>query len=204
MYKCFSGGLLGSNTYVYWDRVSGEGAIIDLGNPPKRIAELCERENIKIKYLILTHAHYDHAEYLSEYKREFPDALLVAHSSEVCVMTDAEANVSIFFGRYSDYGTPDITVANGDKISLSGSELTVISTPGHTPGSICLYNEGDKLLFTGDTLFKAGFGRCDFKFGSPESLRESLSRLARLPKDTVVLSGHGDATTIADEIGRVL
>ena len=204
MYKCFSEGLLGSNTYVYWDRVSGEGCVIDLGNPPKRIEELCKRENIRIKYLVLTHAHFDHAEYLSEYRKVFSDALLVAHRSEVCVMTDAEANVSMLVGGYSNYGTPDIEVEEGDKISLSGSELTIISTPGHTPGSICLYNERDKLLFTGDTLFEAGWGRCDFKLGSEDALRRSLSRLRTLPRDVVVLSGHGGATTIGDEIGRVL
>ncbi len=204
MYKCFSSGLLGSNTYVLWDSDSCEGAIIDLGNPSGRVVDFCHEAGIAIKYLILTHAHYDHAEYLAEYRRAFPTATLVAHKSEVSVMTDAEANVSIFFGRYSNYGAPDMTVSDGDILKLGESEYRVISTPGHTPGSICLYNEKEKLVFTGDTLFMAGRGRCDFKGGSEEELFASLKRLRRLPPDTVVLSGHGVATTIGDEIGRVL
>lgn len=201
MYKCFSSGLLGSNTYVVWDEGSMEGAIIDLGNPLSRIADFCQGLGIIVKYLILTHAHYDHAEYIGDYKRMYPGAKIVAHECEVAVMTDAEANVSIYFGKYSSYGIPNIKVREGDTLKLGESEYRVISTPGHTPGSICLYNEKEKLIFTGDTLFMSGYGRCDFKGGSDTDMRKSLKRLLSMDGDIVVLPGHGASTRISDEVG---
>lgn len=203
MYKMFSRGLLGSNTYLVYDEVSREGMIVDLGNPTDEIIRTVSELGITVKYLVLTHAHYDHADYIDKYKATFPEARVVAHEREVSVMTDSEANVSLYFGAPKSYGYPDLTVKDADVLCLGALEFRVIHTPGHTPGSICLYCRERGVMLTGDTLFEGGRGRCDFKYGSELDMSASLNRLFKMDKDIVFLSGHGGASTIGRERGRV-
>ena len=92
-----------------------------------------------------------------------------------------------------------LTVRDGDEISVGGLTFRVLSTPGHTPGSICLYCESEGVLFTGDTLFVCGYGRTDFKYGSTSELIESLRRLGSLDGDTVFYPGHGMAGLLKNE-----
>ena len=200
MYKTFTRGLLGSNTYLVYDEDSLEGAIIDCGNPPREPLNVAKELGIRIKYVILTHGHYDHAEFVEEYARLLPDARVVAHEAENAVLSDFEANVSQFFGTPRRYMRPDLAVKGGDRLMLGDTEYEVISTPGHTPGSICLYSVTEGVVFTGDTLFCRGYGRTDFKYGSDLEMIASLRRLSKLPAEVVVLSGHGGATTIGDEL----
>ena len=200
MYKVFKNGLLGSNTYLVYDESSLEGMIVDCGNPAREPLSVARELGVRIKYIVLTHAHYDHAEFAAEYTRLLPDAELIAHEAEVAVMTDFEANVSLLFGTPRNYGYPDRTVKDGDSLALGDTEYTVISTPGHTPGSICLYSTAERVLLTGDTLFCRGYGRTDFKYGSDVEMIASLHRLSRLEADITVLPGHGMATTVGDEL----
>ena len=199
MIKAFKSGLLGSNTYLYYN--NGEGMIIDCGNPPEAIKSFAEESDVAVKYVILTHAHYDHADYIEKYKTTFPGAKIICHEDEICVMQDAEANVSIYFGAPRRYGTPDITVKEGDTVTVGNAAFTVLSTPGHTPGSICLLCEGEGIMFTGDTLFHYGRGRCDFKYGNEYDMKRSLERLLSLDGEITFYSGHGEAAKIKDERG---
>ncbi len=200
MYKVFSRGLLGSNTYLVYDEASLDGMIIDCGNQPRDPLMAARELGVKIKYIVLTHGHYDHAEYVEEYARLLPDAKIVAHEAEISVLSDFEANVSQFFGTPRAYMRPNRTVKDGDRLPLGTTEYDVISTPGHTPGSICLYSAAERVIFTGDTLFCRGYGRTDFKYGSDVEMLSSLRRLRRLDAGTKVLSGHGGPTTIGDEL----
>ena len=200
MYKVFSRGLLGSNTYLVYDEKSLEGAIIDCGNPPREPLATASELGVDIKYIILTHGHYDHAEFVEEYARLLPSAEVVAHEAENAVLSDSLANVSHFFGTPRRYMSPNRTVKGGDVLTLGDTEYDVISTPGHTPGSICLYSAAERVIFTGDTLFACGYGRTDFKYGSDVEMIASLRRLSKLPADVTVLSGHGGATTVGDEL----
>ena len=200
MYKNFTRGLLGSNTYLVYDEESLEGAIIDCGNSPREPLGVAKELGVKIKYVILTHGHYDHAEFVEEYARLLPEARVVAHEAENVVLSDSVANVSQFFGTPRKYMCPDLAVKGGDKVMLGATEYKVISTPGHTPGSICLYSVADGIVFTGDTLFCRGYGRTDFKYGSDLEMLASLRRLSKLPPDVVVLSGHGGTTTVGEEL----
>lgn len=200
MYKVFSRGLLGSNTYLVYDEKSLEGAIIDCGNPPREPLATARELGVNIKYIILTHGHYDHAEFVEEYARLLPSAEVVAHEAENAVLSDSLANVSHFFGTPRKYMCPDLAVKGADVLTLGDTEYDVISTPGHTPGSICLYSATERVVFTGDTLFACGYGRTDFKYGSDVEMIASLRRLSKLPADVTVLSGHGGATTVGDEL----
>ena len=203
MYKTYSSGLLSSNTYVVCDDGSHTAMIVDCGNPVRNIRQFCEDGGLNVKYIVLTHSHYDHANFLPEYKEAFPSAEVVCHEREVALMNDSEANVSLYFGTPTSYGYPDKTVREGDVLTLGDSEYRVLSTPGHTPGSICLYNKDEKLMLTGDTLFEHGWGRCDFKYGSEADMYSSLKRLLSMDADITFLAGHGGESKIGREKGMI-
>jgi glyoxylase-like metal-dependent hydrolase (beta-lactamase superfamily II) len=98
--------------------------------------------------------------------------------------------------------TIDKDLSKIKEVWIGKEKLEVIKTPGHTPGSVCLYSQKDKILFSGDTLFKQFRGRTDFAYGSTKKIYDSLKRLMKLPEETMVLSGHGEKTTIGDEKPR--
>ena len=203
MYKTFSDGLLGSNTHLVWDEESREGMVVDLGNTPKKIFDFAAANSIEVKYLVLTHGHFDHAEYAEEYCKIFPEAKLMAHKNEAAVLCDPVANVSIYMGEARVYPLPDVSLCEGDSVMLGKTAYRVLNTPGHTPGSICLYSKQENLMLTGDTLFDGGRGRCDFRYGSEEDMRASLERLLKMDGKILFLSGHGAPSVIADQRGVV-
>jgi len=188
-------GQLEANCYVLADEDSGEGIIIDPGDEPDRIVELCE--GLDIKYIVLTHAHFDHAGAVAELKEE-TGAKVVVHESELSVYASIADQASMWGFQVPSLPEPDMTVSEGDEIILGQSRLTVIHTPGHSPGSMCLYAE-EGIVITGDTLFAGSIGRTDFPGGSIKDMRSSFRKLMGLPESTAVFSGHGPATTIGIE-----
>lgn len=203
MYKIFSGGLLGSNTHVVWDSESLECMIADCGNPVGEIKRFIADKGLLVKYVVLTHSHFDHAHYVADFADAFPEAKICAHKEEIKLLFDPEANVSMYFGTPEIYAMPTQILHTGDTISLGNLDFSVLSTPGHTPGSICLYCKSEKLMLTGDTLFMGGRGRCDFKYGSESEMAASLRKILSMDGDILFLSGHGAPSYIADEVGRV-
>ena len=203
LYKSFGQGLLGSNTHVVYDEKSREALIADCGNDPVLVKAFILENNITPKYIVLTHGHYDHADFIFNYIKEFPEARYVAAKAEEALLTDSYANVSVYFGAPKKYPTPTLPVGEGDVLTLGECEMRVLSTPGHTEGSICLYSRPDKLMITGDTLFRGGRGRTDLTFGDEEAMRHSLKRLLSMDGDITFLSGHGEKSVIADEVGRI-
>ena len=203
LYKTFPSGLLGSNTHIVYDPESREAMVVDCGNDPTAPRLFLLENELKLKYILLTHGHYDHADFIEDYLASFPEATYAAHADEAVLLTDAYANVSIYFGTPKKYPLPTLALREGDTISLGKCELRVLSTPGHTPGSLCLYSKADKLMLTGDTLFKGGRGRTDLTFGDEEAIQHSLSRLLSMDEDITFLSGHGEASLIGNERGRI-
>ncbi len=199
MLKTFKNGLLGSNTYLVWDEITLDAMIIDCGNEPREIEIFCTENKLNVKYIVLTHGHYDHADFVCAYKAIFKSTKVVAHEAEKVVLCDSEANVSLLVGAICTYPMPDICVKEGDTLVLGDMIFTVMHTPGHTPGCICLYCEKEKLLFTGDTLFAGGRGRTDFKYGNESEIQKSLARLCSLDGNTVFYSGHGEKGIIKNE-----
>lgn len=205
MIKIFPNGLLETNTYVVWEENSREGMIIDCGVEPLFIYPYILENNITVKYVVLTHGHFDHAEYVQDYEKTFKSAKIVCHVDEIKVLTDIEANLSMWGKSPRPYICDYTLVKEGDILTLGKENsdtcmnFTVLHTPGHTPGCICLYCEKDKIMFTGDTLFKRSYGRTDFKYGSSEDLFSSLRRLLSMEEDIVFYPGHYSSSAIGKE-----
>lgn len=185
------------NCLLAWG--SGDSAVvIDPGDDPDLILEALADRQLSIDAILLTHGHIDHISAL--------DRLLAANPSAPVYINSGDAGWAFSFANRLP-GYPVVPkkpadlrdAADGDTISAAGLSLKVIHTPGHSPGSACFYSEDDGVLFAGDTLFAGSVGRTDFPGGSPAAQRESLSRLMRLPSETVVYTGHGPSTTIGTE-----
>lgn len=157
--------------------------LVDAGVLPMAVAPYKEQ----IETIVLTHCHFDHIARVKEIAH-MCKAKVAIHRSDARGMLDEAQNLSMHFGARSPGVMPDLMLKEGDIIG----DFTVIHTPGHTPGCICLYNENEKLLFSGDTVFTDGaFGRYDFPGGSRAELQRSLERLVQLDVEGL-FPGHGE------------
>lgn len=184
-------GPLQTNCYIIEDETPNGRfcAVVDPGDDPKTIGENLPRS---LTHIILTHAHFDHVGALGAVHKAHPAALFAVGEHEPLDSV------------YTFYSHPDLVIPPVDILLEDGARIgpfTVIHTPGHTKGSICLYSAKDQLLLSGDTLFCGGYGRTDLG-GSMSDMQASLTRLAELPPETKVLPGHGRPTTIGDELSN--
>lgn len=196
-FKRFTQGLLGSNTYVIWDEATKQAAVIDTGNDVQLAKDIIDAEKLTLKYIILTHAHYDHIHFLPEYKETYPMAKVVIHELDNAMLGSPRLNASVLFGPAHVYDKADVSVQDGDELLLGDAILSVIHTPGHTPGGICILTEN--MLFSGDTLFYAGFGRTDLGAGDVKLMAASIDKLYAMDPTITVYPGHGTKTTIGRE-----
>lgn len=190
-------GPLFSNCYIIYDDAEKLGAVIDPGDDAEIILTKVKDLDIKIKYILATHGHFDHIGAVAELKTAL-DADFLAHQDDFFFIEDGK-NAAFRWGvDIQQPPKPDRFIEDGDKIEIGKFEFKVIHTPGHSPGGVCfLY---DRMLFGGDTLFQGSIGRTDFRKGSFEDLKNSIrKRLYSLPDDTIVYTGHGPITTIGDE-----
>lgn len=192
--KTFPNGLLSSNAYVVWDK--NECMIVDLGVKVKYLEEFIKDKNLTVKYLVLTHGHYDHANYIGKYIEAFPNANVICHTDEIKVLTDKIANVSYLVGEPCTYNYDYTFVNNGDMLTIGDSQFKVLNFPGHTPGCICLLNEQSKIMLTGDVIFAQGYGRTDFLYGDSSLMRASLLQIAKMDEEIEIFPGHGPSTQL--------
>ena len=205
MIKTVEGGLLGSNTYVVFNNSGKNAMIVDCGCRAESALSFIKSKELSVKYIVLTHGHFDHAHYTEEYVNIFPNAEIICHGEELKVLLDPNANLSSFVSDGKPYRFNYKTVSDGDVITLTAPEekdnlsFKIIHSPGHTPGSICLLCEERGVMLTGDTLFKNGYGRTDFMYGSSSQLMDSLRRLLSLDGKITFYPGHGAPSTISNE-----
>lgn len=192
-------GALQANTYLAVDEKTNEGFIVDPGGYNKVLTKEVRDNDVKIKYIILTHGHSDHICGVNEHKAEFPDAKIVAYKDEEAMLENPNLNQSPGFGV--PYSTKaDILVSDGDELKVGDITLKFIHTPGHTEGGMCIYVKEAKALFSGDTLFRQSIGRTDFPGGSYKEIMDSIrKKLFLLPDDTNVFPGHMGTTSIGFE-----
>ncbi len=202
--KTFTVNPLGENCHVV-SSDNLEAAIIDCGAKEKsefrKISEYIENQNLQVKYLLLTHGHFDHIfglHFASEAYGLLPmmhpaDTDWYNHTNEICMQVFGEG----LRHPLPELGTP---LSHEDTITLGTDVLTVIHTPGHTQGGVCFYSAPCKILFSGDTLFCNSIGRADLEGGNQAQLVHMIrERLLTLPEDVKVYPGHGGPTSIGFE-----
>lgn len=188
-----------SNTYILKDEETGDVAVIDCGECTPRLLSDLKDENVK--YILLTHGHFDHINGVCELKKHFPEAKIAIHSLDAECLSDDTLSMGSYFGIYCNKKCEaDILLYDGDTIPFGNSEIKVLHTPGHTQGGVTYVYDNN--LFTGDTLFYRSVGRTDFPKGSFPVLHASITRLYSLDGDYKVYPGHDKATSL--EIERKL
>lgn len=191
---CYAAGSVGTNNYVVSDD-NGITCIIDCDGPVAPLLNYIAQNNLKVTHILLTHGHYDHIGSVNELSEKL-GAKIIGGAQEMPVFTDPALNVSQFVGA-PIIVHPDTLVNDGDVVTVGDMEFKVMLTPGHTQGSVCFIT-GDT-IFSGDTLFQGSCGRTDLPTGDWQAIHASLKRLAALPGDYKVYSGHGPATTLEEE-----
>ena len=189
-------GPVSTNVWVLGDEASREALAVDTATPCVAwLTEALAQRGWTLKFVVSTHRHWDHIGDNAAVI-EATGATLAAHALDRHGLIDPQP---LFAPFPIPPSVPAIDLAEGGVIRFGSIRLDVLHTPGHTEGSICLMANTERLLFSGDTLFRAGWGRVDLPGASPEAMVESLSRLAALDGDLRVLPGHGARTTIERE-----
>lgn len=190
-------GPLQVNCFILADEKTREAVVIDPGDDGDAILKIIRDKGLAVRYIVNTHAHFDHVG-ANETLKKSTGAQLLMHEDEAPVLaTIGSQSQSFGMGSVSS-PPPDRLLKHGDVVTAGEISLKVLHTPGHTPGGISLLEEG--LVLTGDTLFAGSIGRTDFPGGDLLTLIRSIkTQLMTLPDDTKVFPGHGPASTIGDE-----
>lgn len=187
-----------SNCWILGCSETQAAVVIDPGDEAG-ILKTLEAHNLTLKYLIHTHGHLDHVSATAAIQQQTGAPVLI-HKEDQILLDNLELQGTMFGLTAPEVPTVDRYIGEGDAIDWSGHTLSVIETPGHSPGGVCLNLEGEKILFAGDTLFQDSIGRTDLWGGDCEQLLDSIrEKLWQLDDDTVVCPGHGPRTTIGRE-----
>ena len=186
-----------TNTYIVTDEESGEVAVIDPSLPQQELAE--KVRGLNVKYIFITHGHSDHTCGAKIVRDNITtDAKIVIHKDDNEMLHDVTinefANTDVDF-EFPEIGA-DIFTADGDEFMLGNTKITVMHTPGHSRGGVCYIFKEDKIMFTGDTLFKLNAGRADLYLGDARTELMSLAKIGELEGDYKIYPGHGEETTL--------
>ena len=185
--------------YLLGDTITGDALVIDPADNVKDIIAEARKNKLRINYVVNTHGHVDHIGGNAEMQK-LTGAKIIIHENDAPMLTSTPAMMLKMFG-VKQSPPADILVKDGDVISVGNIELKVISTPGHSPGGMCLYTPG--FIFTGDTLFVEAVGRTDLPGGSWQIMYNSIQkRLFTLPDDTKIMPGHNYGRTATSPIGH--
>jgi glyoxylase-like metal-dependent hydrolase (beta-lactamase superfamily II) len=206
----FVGNIFSTNTYLVRSRSSREFVCIDPSyGTLSGIMNALIKEGGVLRYIINTHAHFDHIAEDIALKEQTSAHILIGKKDKETLATQNEllTKVALMLRGSEEAGQlkelehfdPDRWLVDGDIIAVEDLSFTVLETPGHTEGSFALYCEKQKAVFTGDTLFAGTHGRTDLPQSDAKKIISSLKKLAQLPKDTAVYPGHEQATTIEKE-----
>lgn len=191
------------NCYIYYDEHTKEGVIIDpaayTDSEKEFIENLIKSGNIKIKYILLTHGHLDHI-MGNQWAKEYFNVPVLMHKDDMPLIKRAPEQGRMFGVVFPDPPEPDKFIGENDTIKFADTELKVIHTPGHSPGSVCFVNEKEKIIFGGDCLFKGSIGRTDLWMGDMDTLLNSITKkIFKYEDDYEVYPGHYDSTTLGGE-----
>ena len=191
--------MIGTNCYLVINEETKESVMVDPGAYPAKVKNAVKEQGLKLKAVLLTHAHFDHIMGLSDVMEDVKVPVYV-EEADLPMMTDGESNLSSTYVRGGYRFEEAVPVSDGQQLEIAGFLFRVIHTPGHTPGGCCYYMEQEGVLFSGDTLFQTSVGRSDFPGGSASALVRSVKeKLLVLPEETHVYPGHMEETTIGYE-----
>lgn len=188
-------GELQENCFILFDE-NKDAFVVDPGGSSENIIEAIEKNGLNIKYILLTHGHFDHVGAVAALVKKYKAPVYMSKDDRAFLESPKEVRVSSF-GMQIEAADVDVFVKEGDEIPFSEGTIKVIETPGHTLGSVCYLFEN--YLFAGDTLFNGSIGRTDFPESDHSLMIESLKKLKKLDDEIYVLSGHGPESQISYE-----
>ena len=188
-------GELQENCFILFDE-NKDAFIVDPGASSENIIEAIEKNDLNIKYILLTHGHFDHVGAVAALKKRFKAPIYLNKNDRNFLENPKEVRESAF-GLQIEAANVDVFVNDGDEIPFSDDKIKVIASPGHTIGSVCYLFKN--YLFVGDTLFNGSIGRTDFPESDNSLMMESLKKLKELDDDIYVLSGHGPESQMGYE-----
>lgn len=188
-----------TNCYIILDEKTKETIVIDPGGNANQIAEMLDALHAEVKYILLTHCHGDHIAGVKELKEKYGGKVLI-HMEDAEGLKNSMVNLADYIGLGTISFEADSRLNDNDLIHIGELEFKVLHTPGHTKGGICLYLEDEKMLFSGDTIFRGTWGRTDLPTGSFEEIINSITeKIMTLPEDTIIYPGHGKSTMVKEE-----
>ena len=188
-------GPLGANCYL-WENGT-DAAAVDPSDA-EAVQSVLKEKNLRLTDVFLTHRHFDHLAGAAKLRQETGCAVWI-HPLDADGLKSARASHADRMPGTFVPCEPTALYEDGDTVETAGLRLSVLHTPGHTAGGVTLVSDAEGLAFTGDTVFFEGVGRTDLATGNMRALMESLSRILKLPEDTVLYPGHGEPTTVAHE-----
>lgn len=195
-------GLLQCNCSVFGDEQTREAIVVDPGDDIGDITAILAEYHLRVKAIVITHAHIDHVAGASQL-RALTNAPVYMNDRDQELLDMLNVQASWLRVKTPERPVIDIASAEGTVLTLGSAEFQVIDTPGHTPGSQCLWIPGENKLVAGDTLFRNSVGRTDLPGGNGHQLLSSIkTKLLGLPEDAIVIPGHGPETTIGQEKER--
>lgn len=199
IHEVFAVGPLQCNCSILSDETSREAIVVDPGDEIPRILSVLARHQLTVRQIVVTHAHIDHIAGATRLK-QLTGAPILYSQRDLPLVAMMEAQAAWVGVRPPEVSAPDESLEDGDVVSVTGVIGTVLLTPGHTEGSLCLYVPEQNLLLAGDTLFAGTVGRTDLPGGDTGKLLASIrDRILPLPDVTKVIAGHGRSTTIGEE-----
>lgn len=192
-------GHVDTNCYVLLDEKTNDAVVIDPGEYTQKLVDTIDMHKMNVKYILLTHGHYDHILGVHDLKEKTGACVLIHINDAQCLVDENQSLMGHIGPGIQKPCDADKVLQDGDEVVFGNEKLQVLYTPGHTKGSVCFLCESERCIFTGDTIFYRTYGRTDLPGGDDEEMLMSLYRIYALRGDYTLYPGHGIVTTLEKE-----